>query len=290
MRHTAFHTTRSVRTVTLTFVLIGFLLFCLFPLRLAHANSVKSDPRASALTVSTAQNVDAILAIGHSVTILGTVSNTVAVFMGNVTVGPHAQIGLILDIGGVVHLAPGATVSEGIFVIDNHRQTLSALTFGGLMSLAVYGFRIVLAAFLFIWLLASGYFIARRHTPSNHLAFERPLRIFFAGLTMTVIPLLLCAVTVHILSLWPITAIIVLVYLLSALVGMAVRAVAIGRMIAKTLAETDRKAPLYGALAVLLLTNVPLIGLLILLLFIVDSVGLSLFLLRMKARSMRHEK
>ncbi|KUO97413.1 hypothetical protein [Ferroacidibacillus organovorans] len=290
MKRTVFHATHHFRAVKLALALISIFFVCLLPLRPAHASSLNHNANTNSLTVSPSQNVDAVLAIGHSVTILGTVSNTVAVFMGNVTVGPHAQIGVILDIGGVVHLAPGAVVSEGIFIIDSHRQTLAALAFGGLMSLAVYGFRVVLAAFLFIWLLVTGFFIARRRTPSTSLAFERPLRIFFAGLTMTVIPLLFTAMTAHFLSLWPITAIIVLLYLLSALVGMSVRAGAIGRMIAKTLGESDRRAPLYGALAVLLLTNVPLIGLLILLLFIVDSVGLFLFLLRMKTGSMRQEK
>ncbi|PWI56858.1 hypothetical protein [Sulfoacidibacillus thermotolerans] len=256
--------TQRPKSIFILGILLLFVLFLSFAgsIRLAYANtSSQPDKVNHAIIIPKQQNVDTVVAIEQPVIVEGSVTNSILAIGGNIVLRPGSYSAFVLSLGGSITQDQGATVTEGIFALGPNTKIFTTLTLAGLVSLGLYFLNASIAAVLFVTFAVGGSLIFRRDLRVSALIGRKYLRLFTTGLVITMIPALLTFASYASPRIWIATFAILLLYALLGLTGMILVTNKIGRTIVEFIGrDPGRIAALYGAIAILLLCNVPLVG------------------------------
>lgn len=246
----------------------------------AQGRALSIRPAAAAATgrpviVPRGETVDTILSIDRPVVVYGSVSNSILAFGGDVTLAPGSSAAFVLAIQSTVRQAQTSRVTEGIVSIGRGRRTLVTLALSAAISLGMYFVRVSAVAVLFAVLAAGGLLVHRRDEAVSALLRRKHLRILGTGALLALIPAAMALASWLTPALWIAAAAATALYALSGLIGLVFISNALGRSVTKAVGETrPALIPLYGALGVILATDVPLLGLLTLSILWVLAAGL----------------
>lgn len=227
------------------------------------------------LIVPRGETIDTILALGRPVVVYGSVSNSILAFGGDVTLAPGSSAAFVLAVRSAVKQAPTARITEGVIAVGRGKRTLVTLALSAIISLGMYFVRVSAAAVLFAVLAAGGLLVHRRDEAVSALLRRKHLRILGTGALLALIPVAMALASWLTPMLWIAAAAAMALYALSGLMGLVFIANALGRSVAKVVGERrPALVPLYGALGVILATDIPLLGLLTLGILWMLAVGL----------------
>ncbi|MCI0181854.1 MAG: hypothetical protein OWR52_04970 [Acidibacillus sp.] len=250
-------------TIVSVLLMLVLMLSPIVPVHFAHAATGSERPVTSTIYIPKKENIDTVISIQHPVIVDGIVTNSIIAVGGNILLRPGSYSAFVLSIGGNVTQEPGAVVSEGLFAIGPDKRIFTTLTLASFLSIGLYFINTSLAAVLFVTFAAGGSIIFRRDERISAFIGRKYIRLFATGITITIIPAILIIASFVSPSIWMATIAIFLLYALLGLSGMILVTNKIGRTIIDfTGRKTGRIAALYGAIAILLVTNLPLVGIL----------------------------
>lgn len=208
------------------------------------------------------------MAIDRPVIVRGTVSNSIIAIGQDVALEGGSRTGFILEIGGQVHQSATAQVTEGILEVGTSHSISMVLALSTLLSLFLYASHAVFSAILLLVLLFGGWLIVKRDEAMSDRISEHYVAMALTGFVMTVILALLIGASILTPPLWAVSAIILALYLVGGTIGLLFVSNKLGRTILRATIPSIRFTPfVMGSLGVLLLTNIPIIGLLFLIAF-----------------------
>ncbi len=250
-------------------ILVGILLLCLAIwsfgfIHLAYADtSQQKTTTASPIIIPKQENVDTVIAFQHPVIVEGVVTNSIIAVGGNILLRKGSYSAFVLSIGGTVKQEPGSIVTEGVFAIGPDQKIFTTLTLAAFMSIGLYFLNTSIAAVLFVTFAGGGSLIFGRDERISSLIGRKYIRLLATGLAITMIPVLLVFASYASPSIWLATIAVFLLYALLGVSGMVIVTNKIGRTIMEFAGrKIGRVASLYGAIAILLVMNLPLIGIL----------------------------
>ncbi|TDY45307.1 hypothetical protein C7445_108131 [Alicyclobacillus sacchari] len=230
--------------------------------------------RTSTTQVAPGQAVGDIVVVGHNLTIAG-IADHVLVINGNVTLLPTSRVDMVVDLGGAVHTVPGAKVYT-VFHASLTDPFWSGALVTGLGALAVWGG--LLAVSIVLTLLLTVIAAALRETIRVPLAeMQRSVRrVGLTGLFVSVGAVAFCALLAATLVGIPFAVLCFFLYAVAAIVGLAVVAVWIGRMVVNDPAQRPVwVVALVGVSLLVAFCNIPFVGLLLFCLAWVVGVGVT---------------
>ncbi len=242
-------------------------LLCVSFIILPHALAATIIPKQP-IVVFSQENVDTVVAVDRPVVVRGTVSNSIIAIGQDVTLANGSHTGFILDIGGQVHQSATAQVTEGILEVGTGHSITMVLALSALLSLFLYATHAVFSALLLLILLFGGWLIVKRDETMSDRISEHYARMVLSGFIMTVILALLIGASILTPILWSVSAIFLVLYLVGGTIGLLFVSNKLGRTILRAMVPSTRLAPfVMGSLGVLLLMNIPIIGIVFLVLF-----------------------
>ncbi len=226
------------------------------------AETVSRQP--SAVIVPANENVDTVFTVGHPLWIRGIVTNSVIAVGSDIHLLPGSVTTFVLSIGGQVFQSPLSRVTEGVFAIGGGNRLVTTLTLASLLSVGGYFLRASLAAALFFILLAGGNLVYARDEQISAWIGRKYLRLLGTGVMISIAPAILMVASFGTPLIWIPTIAIGLLYTLLGFCGMVFVSNKIGRTVLSAMQQPARRVlSLYGSLAILFVTNVPLIGVLV---------------------------
>lgn len=233
--------------------------------------------------------MESLVVIGHDAIISGTVTDTVFVIQGDVHLTRTSHTGVVIALGGTVTEETGAKVLDSISLDFNNtllNNTLMAL----MIMVGFWGIRIALSVLLVIVpILIVLIFRNRLQKPIDILR-QSPIKLGVIGLVLSIlISVVSSLIGLTIIGL-PITIILLLVLFCAAAFGYAIVAYYIGDFLFQERFKRDEVwfSTLTGATLVTALSNLPLLGWILLLMVLFVSVGVaavSLWQRRMKTEN-----
>lgn len=234
------------------------------------------------------QRVEEVLVIGHDVTVYGRVSDNLVVLNGNVQLRPGASVGLVLDIGGRVDVATGASTKD-VVSIGYRGPFQNSLAVGAAGLTLWWMIRITLSAALVAVPVVGSLLLRPWLSEAVDYLRSSARRSGVAGLLSTAIFVgvgLLFAISMIGL---PLAALDFVVYAVAGALGLSVVSFWIGGMVTREFSgdrttEFGRFRPdwmkaLFGATFIMAFSNVPLFGpLLLLVLWMLGLGTISLWL------------
>lgn len=257
------------KSIVSIFIALLFVSFIVLP----HALAATTIPKQT-IVVFSKENVDTIVAVDRPVIVRGTVSNSIIAIGQDVTLADGSHTGFILAIGGQVHQSATAEVTEGILEVGTDHSITMILALAALLSLFLYASHALLSALLMLVLLFGGWLIIKRDETISDQISEHYARMALTGFIMTVILALLVGASILTPLLLPVSAIFLVLYLVSGTIGLIFVSNKLGRTILRAMIPSTRFAPfVMGSLGILLLTNIPFIGILLFILLWFISLG-----------------
>lgn len=218
----------------------------------------------TAITVPAHENVDTVFAVGHPLWIRGVVTNSVIAVGGDIHLLPGSVTAFVLSIGGHVIQSQGALVTEGVFAVGGNNRLVTTLTLASLLSVGGYFLRTTLAAALFFILLAGGNLVYARDEQISAWIGRKYLRLLGTGVMISVAPAILLVASFGTPLIWVPTIAVGFLYTLLGFGGLVFVSNKIGRTVLYAMQQPTRRIlALYGSLAILFVTNVPLVGVLV---------------------------
>lgn len=245
--------------------------------------------RNAPTNIAQGQSMESLVVIGHDAIISGTVTDTVFVIQGDVHLTRTSHTGVVIALGGTVTEETGAKVLDSISLDFNNtllNNTLMAL----MIMVGFWGIRIALSVLLVIVpILIVLIFRNRLQKPIDILR-QSPIKLGVIGLVLSIlISVVSSLIGLTIIGL-PITIILLLVLFCAAAFGYAIVAYYIGDFLFQERFKRDEVwfSTLTGATLVTALSNLPLLGWILLLMVLFVSVGVaavSLWQRRMKTEN-----
>ncbi len=228
------------------------------------AAAAVASKHPSSVIVPVGENVDTVFTVGHPVWIRGVVSNSVIAVGSDIHLLPGSVTSFVLSIGGPVYQSPRARVTEGVFAIGEGNRLVTTLTLASLLSIGGYFLRTTLAAALFFILLAGGNLVYARDEHISAWIGRKYLRLLGTGVMISMVPAILMAASFGTPLIWVPTIAVGFLYTLLGLGGLVFVSNKIGRTVLSAMQQPTRRiVALYGSLAILFVTNVPLVGVLV---------------------------
>lgn len=277
---------RSYTRFNLVVLILMVVTLFIVPLGFADERHFDNVVRKETTTIPNGATVEDLLVLEHDVNVLGNVSEILVVMDGNVHIGPHAHTGIVVDLNGTVTQDSGST-AEGIYRLSLHSPFWSGTLFGitGMLLLWVMMLAVGLV-FMFISVFVS--FVVGRHMTT-------PLAILKGSVRRTgIIGLLTTAVVCSICSLLtitevgiPLAGIVLLLYAFVGLLGLSVVSAWLGDLV---FTHAKVRKPMWlnalvGAGACVALMNIPIVGiLLIVVLWLIGNGLVTAWIYRMMKR------
>lgn len=230
------------------------------------------------LLVPDGQTTEVVVAWGRPVEVAGVVTDQVIVIQGDVLLRSTARVhDRVIAIGGKVTMEPGAQVRKGVFALDLSSPTLNGLLLGLVGFGAIETLRLLGAAALLVVAVLVNLAFRRRLQPWLN---EHPGALWRGFLAGAIAALgmggaaLLAGVTVWG---WPIAAILGLVGFLGTCFGLGLISLRLGTYLGTLWGRgeglTDWLRAAVGAVALAVLTWVPLLGWLAAAMVIITALG-----------------
>ncbi|UJF35653.1 hypothetical protein [Paenibacillus hexagrammi] len=253
---------------------ISILLVCFLLLLPTHAMAKGIFDHQNTI-VPENQSVDDVIVIGGDATILGTVTDGVIVFNGDVNLKSSAKVnGFVFVIGGNVRAEQGAVVTDEIIDFSFDTATKNSLLIGGgivvgtwLSQLAVSILLVMLSVLIvFVSKSRMNSFVDRaRRAPGSLLSIG-----FFSSLILIALSVLLFIMIIGI----PLAVMILIFIVFAFIYGFAVLSMVVGSYIRLSHASPDWLVALTGSAVLVSFMNIPLIGALLFFLIMVYSIGI----------------
>jgi hypothetical protein len=223
------------------------------------------------------QSVDDVVVIGADADIWGTVNSSVIVVNGTANIHSSAHIkGIVVIIGGKLQQDNGAEILNNIYDISFDNATKNSLLIGGGLLLGIW--MIQLAGSLMIVLIPMLMLLFGKQRIAsfiNKYKAESQVRLlytgFFSGLLLSAASLLLILTIIGI----PFILIIGLIALVSFIIGITIVSYIIGERFQGSSEKVDWIKATIGSFILMAAINIPIVGLFILLVVLLYSLGIT---------------
>lgn len=258
--------------------IISLLLFILPNYALADA--IVTQVGGNPITVPEGHSVETVLSVGTDARIAGRVTDAVFVINGNVYLEPTAQVDLVIDLGGHVDNSALKSAKTGVFEINFSEKLVNDSLLGGVILLGIWVLRVVVSLLSIVFITGLGYFMRNRLSSSENLLSTAFLRLFGLG---TAFGLLLVSLAVLLtLTVFgiPLAVLIVILGVIATVLGLIPVVQFVGN---KVLSSRILEYPaitrwLAQSILFVALVSLPLIGLVLLIVMGLTSLGLALTL------------
>lgn len=257
----------------------------------ALADELSAQFGGNPLVVPVGHSVESVFALSTDAHIAGSVREVVLVINGDVYLEPTAQTDLVIDLGGQVFNPANVTVKTGVFRLSLTPQFVNQLFIGLAMILGLWLARLIISVFGIVLLTGLGFVLRKRLQQGENLLSTSFLRLFAIGLAaslmITGLMILLSLTVVGI----PLAILIFIVGIAAIFLGILPVMEYIGK---ETLSPRLLEYPALSkwfilALLLVSVSNLPLIGVIVLLGVTFTGLGVSLttFWMYLKERKRR---
>ncbi|UOF90703.1 hypothetical protein LSG31_23100 [Fodinisporobacter ferrooxydans] len=247
------------------FLILGFFIFyfitgSIFALP-AHAAGKRDIVSHHPTVVRDHEQMENVVVIGNNADIEGIVRDTVVVINGNVHLGPHARVGLLIGIGAKVTKESGAHIDESYILAENSRFN-DSIAVGLAILFATWAMRLIISVIVVVVpVLLTFALQGRIHKPLAFLE-TSARRMGMIGLFATVCLIaleILCGLTIIGI---PLTLFLLIVSAVAGLIGLSLASVWIGKMAGSAFAMDQPiwKSAAIGSVLMMAFMNVPLLG------------------------------
>ncbi|MFC5530279.1 hypothetical protein [Cohnella yongneupensis] len=223
------------------------------------------------------ETVDDVVVIGGDASIAGTVEDSVVVINGDVHLLPGAHIdGIIIVIGGNLQQDDGAVVTNEVIAISFDNATVNSLIIGAGLIIGI-GVLQLAGSLLMLILPVLMVAIGKRHAAAFVNRFRKFPRGkllsmgFFAWLLLLAVTMLLVLTIVGI----PFILLIALIIFVAVAFGLTVMSQLLGEQLQGMVGKPEWMRTGAGAFILAASVNIPFIGLLILFVIILFSLGIT---------------
>lgn len=228
-------------------------------------------------TIPANQTVDDVIVIGGDALVLGSVANSVVIVNGDVHLGSTSQVkGFVFVIGGKVQQDAGSVIHGDVISISLDDATQNSLLIGGGLLLGIWVIQLAGSLIMILIPLLMILFGKQRTTSfiEKH-RFESMGKLiytgFFSGMILIAVSLLLLLTVVGI----PFILLIGLIIFVAFAFGMTTISYLIAERVQGTSGKADWIKATIGAFILTSSVNIPILGLLILVVIFLFSFGVA---------------
>lgn len=227
------------------------------------ADTLLTQVGGSPVVVPEGHIVETVLSVGTDARIAGMVKDVVLVLNGDVYLEPHAQVDLVIDVGGSVKNSSQRPANTGIFQLNFTKPIINQLLLGGVMVIGFWILRFMVSLFGIIALTGLGYFLRKHFSQAKELLNSSALRLFAIGTAGSMILIALAILFSLTMIGIPLAAFILLLTAVAVILGIIP---VMGYLGEKVLSSHILEFPVLTRLLVesvffVALVNIPLIGL-----------------------------
>ncbi|WP_028403053.1 hypothetical protein [Ectobacillus panaciterrae] len=257
--------------MTLSFLSVLFLTLTFHHPVLAAGNSIVHYKET---VIPENQKVESVLVLGNDAVIDGTVQTAVIVINGNLQIHRTADIkGPVLVIGGRVEQEKGAKIGEHILSFYLNDPTQNSLILGGALFLGMWFIRLIGSILLIIMTVLTGMVVRNKLDYVKEHMNQQFGRLLVTGAITSFALLALCVLLFISIIGIPVVILFVLGVLCSFLIGMSLLSKEIGKQLKVMDGRAEWLVLTVGAFTLTAFMNIPLIGMLVILLIIWLSLG-----------------
>jgi hypothetical protein len=276
---------RYARYTFVAFILMVVAL-SMVPIGFADERHFDNVVRKETTTVPKGATVEDLLVLEHDVNVQGNVSEILVVVDGNVHIGPSAHAGIVVDLNGTVTQDAGAT-AEGIYRLSLHSPFWSGTLFGITGMLLLWTMMLAVGLLFMLISLLVTFAVGRHMTTPLAILKGSVRRTGIIGLLTTAVVCSICALFAMTEVGIPLAGIVLLIYAFVGLLGLSVVSTWLGEL-AFTYAKARKPMwldALVGAGICVALMNIPVVGMLLILVLWLVGIGVvTAWLYRMMKR------
>ncbi|WCK52929.1 hypothetical protein PP175_16025 [Aneurinibacillus sp. Ricciae_BoGa-3] len=220
--------------------------------------------------------MESLVVIGHNVTISGTVTDTVFVINGDVQLTRTSHTGVVIALGGTVRHESGAVVQDSIS-LDFNNTLLNNVLMALVIMVGFWGIRIALSVVLLVVPIFVVLLFRNHLQKSIDLLTQSATRLGVIGLVLSVLVVVVSSLIGLTIIGLPITVILIILLLVIASFGYGVVAFHVGDVLLHDRFKRDEPwfTTLSGAIFITALSNIPVLGWILLFIVMCISVGVS---------------
>lgn len=240
----------------------------------AYADTRQDIVSQKSVNIPQGQIAEDVLVLGNNATISGTVTDTLVVLNGNIHLTSSARTGVVIDLGGHLTQESGAHINA-VYTLSFDRPVLNSLALGSTLIMAVWAMQLALSASLVALPVMVAAILQTRLDSYVSKIEKSARRAGLAGLLCSVMFLALSGISAITIVALPLTALLLVAYVLLGLVGYTCVSIWLGRMtrIGHAANGSVWLQALIGATFIMAFTNIPLVGPILLLIAWLVGVG-----------------
>jgi hypothetical protein len=228
-------------------------------------------------TIPANQTVDDVIVIGGDALVLGSVANSVVIVNGDVHLGSTSQVkGFVFVIGGKVQQDAGSVINGDVISISLDDTTQNSLLIGGGLVLGIWVIQLAGSLIMILIPLLMILFGKQRTTSfiEKH-RFESMGKLIYTGLFSGMILIAVCLLLLLTVIGIPFILLIGLIIFVAFAFGMTTISYLIADRVQGTLGKADWIKATLGAFILTSSVNIPILGLLVLVVIFLFSFGVA---------------